>query len=230
MKYYFSFILFFLFFNVNFAQDSCKINKNEPKNGLEFQIGSLLNLTNFNNYTFSYRYCFNYNSGLRIGLYTNVNEEDDYITQQLDSIYNKPNEYSHNYNLKLSIQYLKSIMYFNKFSLICGGGPFISYSKSESSSEHLYSSFINQYGNKNETFSYGIDFILGVEFRLTENVILSGEYGLSIFKSNSDIESHQNYIYYDRSPNRISRESESGQSDTFSTKGLGVNLGLSVFF
>lgn len=37
--------------------------------------------------------------------------------------------------------------------------------------------------------------ILSVEYRLSGNSVLSGEYRLSIFKANSDIETFQNYIY-----------------------------------
>ncbi len=228
MKYYSSLILFFLFLNLSFAQDSSKVIHNELRHGLEFQIGSLLNLTNFNNYTFSYRYCFNNNSGIRIGLYTNLNKDDYDITQQVDSIFNNPQEYSHNYNFKISVQYLQRIISFNKFSLMWGVGPFISYNKSESESEYLSTTYLNQYGNKEKTFSYGVDLILGVEYNLSENVILSGEYGLTISKANSDIESFQNYIYNNGTPNRISNEN--GERDTFATRGLGVNVGLSIFF
>ena len=229
MKYYFFLILFFLTFNFSFAQDSLYTNNNnEHKNGLEFQIGSLLSLTNFNGYTFSYRYRYSYNSGLRIGIYTNINKEDEDLTQQLDSIINNPPDYSHNYNFKISIQYLHSIMNYNNFSLIWGGGPFISYSKIESNSENLGSSYIYKYYDKEKTLSYGIDLILGVEYKLSENVILSGEYGLTISKSNSDIEMYQNNIYNNGTPNRIN--TVNGERHTFNTRGIGVNLGLSIFF
>jgi opacity protein-like surface antigen len=229
MKFYCcSLILFLIFINVSFAQDSSKTIHDELKHGLEFQIGSQLNLINFDNYTFSYRYCLNNNSGIRIGLYTSVNKDDYDLTQQSDSIYNNPLEYSHNYNFKISIQYLRSIMSFNKFSLIWGGGPFISYYKNESRSENLYTSYVSQYENKEETFSYGIDLILGVEYNLSENVILSGEYGVSIFKANSDIDRSQNYIYNDGTPNRVTKEN--GERHSFITRGLGVSLGLSIFF
>ncbi len=70
--------------------------------------------------------------------------------------------------------------------------------------------------------------ILGVEYKLAENVILSGDYGLTILKENSDIETSYNYIYPDPGQNRIS--SESGKRHTFSASGMGVHLGLSIFF
>lgn len=228
MKYYSSFLLVLLFVNLIFAQDSIKTNHNELKHGLEFQIGSLLNLTNFNSYTFSYRYCINRNSGIRIGLLTNVNKDDYDIIQQLDSIVYNPLEYSHNYNYKISLQYLYKIMNYNKFSMIFGGGPFISYSKRDSRTESIYTSYLIKYEDKEKTTSFGLDIILGAEYNLTENVILSGEYGLTISKANTNIESLQDYIYTNGNPN--SKRSEKGGIDTFTTRGLGVNLGLSIFF
>ncbi len=227
MKYY-PLILFLFSINLTFAQDSSKTLNKELKHGLEFQVGSHLTLTNFNNYTFSYRYCFNQKSGLRIGLYTNVNKEDDDITKQTDSLISNPSEYSHYYNFKISAQYLHSIMNYNSFSFIWGGGPFISYSKNESYTEYLSSAYINQYKRKENTFSFGIDLILGVEYELAQNVRLSGEYGLTISKANSDIDYYSNYTYNNGDPNRTN--SENGESQTFTIRGLGVNLGLSIFF
>ena len=228
MKYFNFLILFFLAFNFSFAQDSLSTKNNELKNGLEFQIGSLLSLTNFNSYTFSYRHRYSCNSGLRIGIFTNIIKDDEDLTQQLDSIINNPPEYSHNYNFKLSVQYLQSIMNYNNFSLICGGGPFISYSKIETDNEYLSSTYINKSYDNEKTFGFGIDLLLGVEYNLSENVILSGEYSLTISKSNSDIERYQSYIYNNGNPDRVNKIN--GESHVFSMRGLGVNLGLSIFF
>ncbi|MBE0538951.1 MAG: outer membrane beta-barrel protein [Ignavibacterium sp.] len=228
MKYYRLLILFFLFLNFSFAQDSSKTINKELKHGIQFQIGSLLNLTNFNNYTFSYRYLFNNYTGIRIGLLTNINEEDYDITQQLDSIITNPPIKYNNYNLKLSIQYLHSLISYNSFNFILGGGPFISYSKNESYEEYLSSSYISKYENINKTVSYGLDIVLGVEYNLSENVKLSGEYGLTISNENSDIKNSQTNIYNDGSPNRIRKDE--GERNAFRTRGLGVNFGISIFF
>ena len=228
MKYYRLLILFFLFLNLSFAQDSSKTIHNELKHGIQFQIGSLLNLTNFNNYTFSYRYLLNNYSGIRIGLLTNINEEDYDITQQLDSVINNPPIKSNNYNLKLSFQYLHSLITYSSFNLILGGGPFISFSKSESYNEYIGTTYISSYEDKNKTVGFGLDIILGVEYNLSENVKLSGEYGLTISKENSDIENTATDIYNDGRPNRIRKDE--GERNAFRTRGLGVNLGISIFF
>ena len=228
MKYYLSLILFFLLINFTLAQDSSKTNQDILKHGLQFQLRSLLELTNFNGYTFSYRYRFNNNSGIRIGIFTSVNESDYDITQQLDSIISSPPNYSHNYSFKLSFQYLKNLINYKSFSLIFGGGPFISYSKSESSSDYLSSSYSRNYTSKDKTTGFGIDLILGVEYSLIENVLLSGEYGITVSKENSNIDDSENYIYTDTSQNRIYREN--GERHSVFVRGMGVNLGISVFF
>ena len=228
MKYYCSLIIIFLFFNLSFAQDSSKAIHNELKHGIQFQIGSLLNLTNFSNYTFSYRYLLNNYSGIRVGLLTNINEENYDITKQLDSIITRPPIKFNNYNLKLSIQYLHSLISYNCFNLILGGGPFISYSKWESYDEYLGTSYISSYEDKNKTVGFGLDIILGVEYDLSENVKLSGEYGVTLSKENSEIENTQTDIYNDGRQNRIRKDK--GERNAFITRGLGVNLGLSIFF
>ncbi len=228
MKIFYSLIILSGFFSFSFTQDSSGTNNKELKHGIQFQIGSLLNLQNFNNYTFSYRYRFDKNSGLRLGLLTNINEDDYDITNQVDTITVTPGNFDHNYDLKLSVQYLSKILTYNSFSLIWGGGPFISYSKIEYHREYIGSSYIDKYEQKRKTFGFGIDLILGVEYDLSDNVILSGEYGLTISKSKTDIEDYSYYIYRDGSPDRTSKEE--GNVDSFSMNGLGVKLGISVFF
>ena len=114
------------------------------------------------------------------------------------------------------------------FNLILGGGPFISYSKRESYDEYLGTSYISSYEDKNKTVGFGLDIILGVEYDLSENVKLSGEYGVTLSKENSEIENTQTDIYNDGRQNRIRKDE--GERNAFITRGLGVNLGLSIFF
>ena len=228
MKYWCSVILFLFPISSNYAQDSTKALPRELKHGIEFQIGSLLSLDNFDNYTFSYRYNFNNKSGIRVGIYTNINKDDNDIIQQADTVTYIPSIYSHNTNFRFSVQYLADIMSYNNFSLFWGAGPFIGYYKSESSSEYLSVNYINKSGSYTKTISFGLDVVLGVEYNLTNNVLLSGEYGLSISKENSDISNFQSYIYSNGSPDQNNKVS--GEKHTFSTSGQGVKLGLSVFF
>jgi len=226
MKYYSSLILFFVLLNSTFAQDTSKTNCKELKHGIQFQIGGLLDLRNFNGYTFSYRYRFNDIDGIRIGILTNINNEDIDITQQLDTVTNNPPYYSHSYNFKVSVQYLHSIMKYYNFDLIIGGGPFISFGSSEAKQEYLYTSGLVKYSTDNKSFGYGLDLILGVEYELATNVVISGEYGLTILNENSEFENEMTEVTGGQ--NRVDKES--GNRDRFSLRGSSVNLGIAVFF
>lgn len=228
MKYFISLIFFFLFINSASAQDSSGTCRNELKHGIQFQLRSLLDLTNFDGYTFSYRYRFNNNSGIRIGVYTSIDQEDYDITQQLNDITSNPPDYQHFYAYKLSGQYLFSLAKFKSFALIFGGGPFISYSKSESKYQNLATTYTRKYESKSESTGFGLDVIFGVEYQLVENIILSGEYGLSIYKENSDIDSSEKVIFEDESQNTTHREY--GKRHSILTRRIGANLGISVFF
>lgn len=224
-KYFLLFVLVFLF-NQSFAQDSYNTKCKELKHGIQFQIESLIDLTNFNGYTFSYRYLFNKNYGLRIGLYTNIYNDDFDIIQQVDSITNNPPNNSDNFNLKVSVQYLQSIVSYNDFDLIVGGGPFFSINNTEAYSEYLNSGYLRKYTYKNNVTGFGFDLILGVEYKLASNVVLSGEYGLTMLKETAEIEEKEVIEY--ETYNQV--RSQSGDRDRFAIKGLGVNFGIAVFF
>lgn len=226
MKCFSFLLLFFVLLNPAFAQDTSKTKDNELKHGIQFQVQGLLNLTNFNGYTFSYRYLFNKCSGLRIGVFSYLNNEDYDVTQQVDTISIKPLYYYNNYNFKVSIQYLQSIIDYENFALIIGGGPFVSFSKRDSRWENLYSSYTRKYIEKDKSTSYGLDIILGVECQLFTNVFLSGEYGLTLLKESSEVDYEVTEV--GTGINYISKQS--GDRDRLLIRNLGVNLGIAVFF
>jgi opacity protein-like surface antigen len=227
MKHSFSLFLFLGLLNLTFAQDSCSTHFDQLNHGLQFQIGSNFNLISFENYTFSYRYRFDSHSGLRIGVLTSVYKDDYDITEQIDSITVNPPEYNHDYNFKLSVQYLHSISVYKDFSLILGGGPFVSYTERERKSYYLGRTYSTDYREKNKTTGFGLDLLLGVEYSLSDNIILSGEYGFTILKETGDIEDIAYDIYSDPSQNSVSKSS--GTVDELRIGGLGVNLGIAVF-
>ncbi len=228
MKYFLSFVLFLSLLNFSFAQDTSKTNCNHFKHGIQFQVRSLLEITNFSGYTFSYRYKINEKSGLRLSFLIAVDETDYETTQQLDSITINPSENYNNSNFKIALQYHHGIFDYKDFSLIIGAGPFISYANYESADEYLGTNYISKYSDQEKRTGYGLDLILGVEYKPVENILLSGEYGLSFLSEKSDFEHFQKNIYHDGSPDRIYKEA--GEYDRFTVRGLGVNLGIAVFF
>ncbi len=228
MKYGYLMIFISLFANFSFGQDSTNIKKDELHHGIEFQVNGLFNLNNFNGYTFAYRYRFNRDAGLRIGLNADVNNEDYDITQQIDTAILNPPNYYHYYKFKLSVQYLYSLIKYKNFTLFTGGGPFISLDKEDRHSESLGTVYTLKYSHNTKTFGYGLDAVLGVEYQLIDNVLISGEYGITFAELNTKIDYNDIFDY--NPPNEDSIRSQSGERDDFTIKGTAANLGISIFF
>lgn len=226
MKNFFLLIVFIALFNQSFAQDSCKTKDMDLKHGIQFQVTNIFNLTNFNGYTFSYRYLINNNSGLRVGLLTNFSNQDEDITQKVDTLTNNPPTYSKFYNFKISVQYLHSILRYNDFDLIIGGGPFVSLYNSEGYDEYLGSSYLRKYTSKIKTTGFGIDIIAGVEYRLTTNIVFSAEYGLTFSKESSELVNELS----EESGTTIRNSSQNGTVDRTFIRGTNVSLGITIFF
>ena len=221
------FILFFIFmFNQSFAQECCKDKCEDLKHGIQFQVTNILNLTNYGGYTLAYRYQINRNSGLRFGIYTMISSEDYEITQKIDTVFNKPPTEAENFNIKLSLQYLYRILNYKDFDLLIGGGPFFGINNSEYYDEYLNIGSISKYTYKNDVTSFGMDLLAAVEYRLTNNVVFSGEYGFVFTSESGDFEEKRVEDYQTSHNVR----SESGTRDRISLRGSNVSLGLTIFF
>ena len=71
-----------------------------------------------------------------------------------------------------------------------------------------------------------MDLILGVEYKLANNVVLSGEYGLTILKESAEIEEKDviEYETYDQVRSQI------GDRDRVLITSSSVNLGIAIYF
>ena len=138
MKHILFLLVFVFMFNQSFSQENCKDKCEDLNHGIQFQVTNILNLSNYGGYTLAYRYQINRNSGLRFGVYTMIANDEYDITQQIDSIFNKPPTNADNFNLKLSVQYLHRILKYRDFDLLIGGGPFFAINNSEQYDEYLY--------------------------------------------------------------------------------------------
>jgi hypothetical protein len=183
-------------FNQSFAQDSSKHKCDELKHGIQFQVTNILNLTNYGGYTLAYRYQINRNSGLRFGIYTMISNEDYNITQQVDTIFSKPPSDAENLNLKLSAQYLYSILNYHDFDLLVGGGPFFAINNSEYYDEQLDINSKSKYTYKNDVKSFGIDLLIDVEYRLTNNVRLLKNSFIIILSAAADCRKMINFLNF----------------------------------
>jgi hypothetical protein len=226
MKNIFLLIVIAALFNQSFAQDTSKTDCKELKHGIQFQVTNIFNLTNYGGYTLAYRYQINRNSGLRFGVYTLISNEDYEITQQVDTIINKPPVDAENFNIKLSVQYLHRILNYHDFDLLVGGGPFFAINNSKYYDEYLNSYSISKYTSKNDVTSFGLDLLVDVEYRLTSNVVFSGEYGFVFTSDKTDFEEKRVEDYYTYQVVR----NESGTRDRISLRGSNVSLGLTIFF
>ncbi len=218
-------ILLFSFVAPSIAQENAD---SLLKHGIQFQIENFLKLSKFDNYTFSYRYLLNSNSGLRFGVSPVFINTEDVFTQIIDSTVANESDIDNISQIKFSVQYLTNIVHYKKFSFLIGAGPFISYSikkKTNNTPTKLYN--INYVFNS-EYLSYGLEIVSGVEYRLAENVILSGEYSLSIFSLQSDYSKIESKIYNEE--NREITFRKDGKTNSFFIKGNSVNLGLAIFF
>jgi len=226
MKYFYSLTLVFVFLISTLGQDSSKVENYDLKHGIQFQIRSL-SLRNFDNYTLAYRYLLDKNTGFRLAILTDLSNEDNKGTQIIDSLeYSTPNEYNV-YDFQLSFQYLKTILRDNDFSLFIGGGPLLSLEKRLQQSISNTSEYKRERKDMTKTFGYGFNLLFGVEYALSKNVVLSGEYGFTLLIESGDSERIENYYYYEDRPDRIYENTN--EIDKFSLKGIGVNLGISVF-
>lgn len=228
MKIYCSLFVLLFWFSTSFSQVTSKTNADELKHGIQFQVSGIISLMNYEGYTLSYRYRFSKCSGLRIGVLARMSDIENDFSQQLDSVSYKPTEFEKYYSYKFSVQYLHTIAGYKDFSLVAAGGPFISYVNRESYFDRLSGSPDRKifYRNLNKGFSYGMDFLLGVEYNLLPNIVISGEYGLTITKQKLDVE----YESIDDFGTYQSVRRETGQSTGTVIKNLSANLGLAVFF
>lgn len=226
MKHILFLLVFVFMFNQSFSQENCKDKCEDLNHGIQFQVTNILNLSNYGGYTLAYRYQINRNSGLRFGVYTMIANDEYDITQQIDSIFNKPPTNADNFNLKLSVQYLHRILKYRDFDLLIGGGPFFAINNSEQYDEYLDGSGISKYTFKNNSTSFGLDLVVDVEYRLTNNVVFSGEYGFVLTSEKTDFEEKRVYDYQTYQNVR----SESGSRDRISLRGSNVSLGLTIFF
>lgn len=220
-------IFLLLAYHLTFAQETINTER-ELKHGLQFQIVRLLELSNFKGYALAYRHNINKNSGLRVGILTNIEQSDNNVTEQIDTIKRSGPMSENIYQYKLSVQYLQNLTTYKSFSMFLGGGPFVSYFKSDENSEYNELDFFRKISGNTESVGYGLDLILGVEFKVIDNVWLSGEYGLTASKENAEYDNNEEYIYPDASQNRII--ARSGDYDSFMIRSLGASLGISVFF
>ena len=221
------FIVIFILFNVIIRGQKDSLNNSEPlKHGIEFQINKEFTLSSFLGSSIAYRYLINKINGLRFLLSTQISKNDINHDVQSDNNQQASQNLDNTvFNIKLSTHYIYSLMNRNKFQLIIGGGPMLLYYKS-SNENNADSKTSSQYYsiNTNIVWNAGIDLFCGVEYYITENIAISGEYSMAFYYS------HGNNDYRQFQDTSILLSRTIDKTDNYSFKDNGVVLGLTVFF
>jgi hypothetical protein len=217
-----------LFYTTHFSQDMEEKQK-ELTHGIQFQVARFLDLQSFfGYYSLSYRYLTANRSGFRISVSPIVLKADGDTFRQLDTLIISPPYTEKRNEFSISLQYLHSIMTYKNFDFIIGGGPSFSYQKSSRKYTDLEWNYIT---NRNNEYKYNyirIDFIIGAEYRLTENVVFSGEYGVGISYGKFKSESVTITDYFEQQTSRFSRNVN--EYNVLNISGTGAILGLAIFF
>ena len=213
-------IFVFFFSGFSFSQQSSYLDSLSGKYALQFQIADNFQLASFQGATFSGKYHLNNFSAVRLGLTTNLNNQNrgtDY--QLLDTTYSAHSDGSnHGYSFTIDAQYIFYIETLNEVSFYCGAGPEIGYyfNKQNSSTANPDTSITSNQTSKN--FSVGLDFIGGVEWMFSKRMSLSAEYGLSFY--------YQKNTASMNDPNTIIQTN----NKSFNINPGYVKFGLSVYF
>lgn len=185
---------------------------------LQFQITKNFTLGSFNGGTISAKYHFSNSNAVRLGITLNLDSRDDNYSNFLrDSLTQKNYISLSGSNIGINLQYLFYKQGTTDIWYYFGGGPFIStnFYKNEGhdrKGQNIYT--------KDNTTSFGISFLFGVEWFVSKNFSLSAEYGLSI-KSYKETYESKNSLY-----EKLNKKDSKGTSLNYSS----IRLGLSVYF
>jgi len=219
-------VLIFIYSNQIKGDDNS--DKKILHHGIQFQISNILDLSSYNDYTFSYRYNFNNNNGLRFGILLNVGKSDENGKNIQESISSNFKNNSNSYKYKISIQYLNKIITYENFSMIIGGGPYILHSSGDNDNLSSEEDYLLNSTSQNSISGYGFDIILGVEYSLAKNVIISGEYGLTLLQRKIKDAYNTKKIFSNGDELEIYNYSD--ENKQFNISNMDVVLGISIFF
>lgn len=156
---------------VNFCQDTTANALKCGKFAIQFQVGSSFTLRPFSGASFSGKYQLSSESAVRFGI--GINGSTDFENK----VNNHDTTKAQNLDFNLNAQYIRYLKTVEDVSLYAGTGPYYS--------RYFYRSDFSH--NRDNDWSIGINFLLGVEWFFKDNMSLSAEYGLLIqyLKSNS---------------------------------------------
>lgn len=206
-------------FSGAYAQESTEI----LKNAVQFQIGSDFSLKNFDGYTFSYKYRLGTSSAFRAGFGISGNSgSSNEKASNLLNVNGADTDYSR-YDIRIGMQYLKTLSSVNNVQFYLGAGPQIRYISEKTTNKSAYNSPESRTEENLKTFIGGADILAGVECFVTKNISLSGEYGMQL-----------SYVWTkNTTSSKFSTANESNhetKSNSYRIEPGNARLGVSVYF
>jgi opacity protein-like surface antigen len=209
-----------IFVSTCFSQSKSYLDSLDGKFALQFQIEGLFRLTSFQGSTLSGKYNFSDRDVVRLGISLGITDSDiDNSINEIDTtrVYYEYGE-ANRLDVRINTQYIRHISVMNDISFFAGGGPFVSFFSSDEATKVIrYGEEIDRKRTL-DRFSFGLEFILGVEWMFYDNMTLSAEYGINADYSKSDAKEV---------------EGETIQESTSKSYNLNYNrikFGLSVYF
>ncbi|NOX18504.1 MAG: hypothetical protein GXO87_09530 [Chlorobi bacterium] len=224
MKYLPVFLFVTFFSTVIFSQD-VKNEEDYSAHGIQFQIGSNFQLESFDGLTFSYLYRVNKNYFFRFGIGTSLSLEDASTTAgEADTLEHKGN--ADRYGITLSGDLIFTLVRKNGFSMIAGGGPFVTYHYSRNYSNKPTG---NQTYDKTDVineWNVGLGLLIGAQFELNENIVFSGEYGLNIGYNSKNENFKQTATTYGNTRTLLTKI----EINSFNISNSAFKFGVAVYF
>ncbi|GMR25468.1 MAG: hypothetical protein BMS9Abin39_0768 [Ignavibacteria bacterium] len=181
LKIYFAFLFASLIFvSTGFSQSTSYLDSLDGKFALQFQINENFSLSNFQGTTLSGKYHFSARDAVRLGLSLSFSDSDGEVSSNaLDTINVITNTIDNSsYGITVNTQYIRYIKGTDDISFFAGGGPFIDYSTSTSNGEIREKQPVEKYKSTRDSYSLGMNLLLGVEWWFHKYMSLSAEYGM----------------------------------------------------
>lgn len=223
-------LLFFILIasTLTYSQNN-DVNDTTLVHGIQFQLPNILKISNFDGYTFSYRYKKNKTSQYRFGFTSDLWNRNTDETLNNDTTFDNSSSQNFHGTIKFSAQYLKTIMSYNKFSLIIGSGPFVLYHSNSNNTEYASSNITIQTDYSDYGIGLGADLISGVEYHIYNNILISAEYNLTLLWDEST--NRKKDIFIDRNSNTQTKiKNRTRTTTTVSIGGNRVLLGITFYF
>jgi hypothetical protein len=169
-----------IFVSTGFSQSTSYLDSLDGKFALQFQINRDFQLSDFQGSTLSGKYHFSARDAVRLGLMVEFGDSDmETSSNLLDTInVNTSNIDNSSFGITLNTQYIRYIKATDDISFFAGGGPFISYSTTSSNGELMRKDPFEKYKRTNDSYSFGVDLLLGIEWWFHKYISLSAEYGM----------------------------------------------------